>query len=38
MSDKVVGHHVHEDDPEGTALMLKDFLKLFRVPLNIHDV
>lgn len=38
VSNQHVGHHVHEDDPEGTAQMLREFLKLFRVPLNIEDL
>lgn len=38
VSEKEVGHHVHEDDPEGTVHMLRDYLKLFRIPLNIDDL
>jgi len=31
---KEVGHHVHEDEPQETAKEFKEFLKVFRLPLN----
>lgn len=34
VSKNIVGHHVHEDDPKGTATFIKDFLKVFKIPLN----
>ena len=33
-----VGHHVHEDDPVGTAKYLKDFLVLFRCALGREEL
>jgi hypothetical protein len=30
-----VGHSVQEDDFKGTAILLHDFLMLFRIPSNI---
>ena len=34
----VVGHCVHEDDPEQMTSTIKSFLKQFRVPLSMADV
>ncbi len=33
-----VGHHVHEDDPKGTAAFMKNFLESFKVPLNTNEL
>lgn len=38
VSEEHTGHHVHEDDPKGVGHMLKDFLKIFRVPLSTVDI
>ena len=38
VSQNHVGHHVHEDDPVGTAAMMKEYLKIFRIPLGQEDL
>lgn len=38
ITDKPTGHHIHEDNPEGTAKIIKEFLKQFRLALNTEDI
>lgn len=33
-----VGHLLHEDDPKGVSRVLKDFITMFNIPLNIKEI